>query len=68
VSQFKAVPRFKIDKRYDKLSFKKKMREQGGTDRNGKELHQETAKELKGHARRLYMARVAQSLGRLGTA
>ena len=31
-----------------------------------KALHQETAKELKGHARRLYMARVAQRLGRGG--
>ena len=31
-----------------------------------KVLHQETVKELKGHARRLYMARVAQTLGRGG--
>jgi hypothetical protein len=31
-----------------------------------KELHRETAKELKGPARRLYMARVAQNLGRGG--
>ena len=29
-------------------------------------LHQETAKELKGHARCLYMARVAKTLGRGG--
>ena len=31
-----------------------------------KVLHQETVKELKGHAKRLYMARVAQTLGRGG--
>ena len=31
-----------------------------------KVLHQETVKELKGHARRLYMARVTQTLGRGG--
>jgi len=31
-----------------------------------KVLHQETIKELKGHAKRLYMARVAQTLGRGG--
>ena len=31
-----------------------------------KQLHQETVKELTGHARRLYMARVAQTLGRGG--
>ena len=31
-----------------------------------KELHQETIKELKGHAKRLYMARVAKTLGRGG--
>lgn len=31
-----------------------------------KVLHQETVKALKGHARRLYMARVAQTLGRGG--
>ena len=31
-----------------------------------KVLHQETAKELKGHARRLYMARVVKALGRGG--
>lgn len=31
-----------------------------------KELHQETIKELKGHAKRLYMARVAQTFGRGG--
>ena len=31
-----------------------------------KVLHQETVKELKGHAKRLYMARVAQVLGRGG--
>lgn len=31
-----------------------------------KVLHRETVKELKGHARRLYMARVAQTLGRGG--
>ena len=29
-------------------------------------LHQETVKELKGHVKRLYMARVAQTLGRGG--
>ena len=31
-----------------------------------KALHEETVKELKGHAKRLYMARVAQTLGRGG--
>jgi hypothetical protein len=31
-----------------------------------KQLHQETVKELKGHTKRLYMARVAQTLGRGG--
>jgi len=31
-----------------------------------KQLHQETVKELKGGAKRLYMARVAQTLGRGG--
>jgi hypothetical protein len=31
-----------------------------------KQLHQETVKELTGHAKRLYMARVAQTLGRGG--
>jgi hypothetical protein len=31
-----------------------------------KVLHRETVKELKGHAKRLYMARVAQALGRGG--
>lgn len=31
-----------------------------------KVLHQETVKELKGHTRRLYMARVAKTLGRGG--
>jgi hypothetical protein len=31
-----------------------------------KQLHQETVKELRGHAKRLYMARVAQTLGRGG--
>ena len=31
-----------------------------------KVLHRETVKELKGHAKRLYMARVAQTLGRGG--
>ena len=31
-----------------------------------KELHQETVKELKGSAKRLYMARVAKTLGRGG--
>ena len=43
-----------------KPELKKELRE------TEKVLHQETVKELKGHAKRLYMARVAQILGRGG--
>lgn len=63
----KAFPRFKLVNIYGKLSFKIKGQENElKLTIAEKELHQETVKALTGRAKRLYMARVAQTLGRGG--
>ena len=63
----KAVPRFKSVNCCGKLSFKIKVKENElKLTIAEKQLHQETIKELTGRAKRLYMARVAQTWGRGG--